>query len=174
MPRMPKQTCGTTVIYYNSRNSIKDLENRIKKLEEALSKKDEEPSEKPDLPDAPITPKPPKPETEMVDIYFYDGFLSPNINNAQGWIKETVPASIKEEGITHIYDPTEEFYPAIAYPESWGELTHIYQGGSTAFDLLDVFEKEVATKDDKKYWHYYFPDSVVASKTVLTFLWPIK
>jgi len=169
MPRMPKQNCGTTVICYSNKSSTKDLENRLKKLEDALLDKD--PSENPDLPNVPDTPEQPEPEVEMVDIYFYDGFLLPNANSAQGWIKETVLASIRKEGITHTYDPAEEFYPAIAYPESWGELAHIYQGGSTAFDLITVFEKEIITKDGKKYWHYYFPDSVVASKTVLTFLW---
>lgn len=171
MPRMPKQTCGTTVIYYNSKNSIKDLENRIKKLEEALSKKDEGPSEKPDVP---TVPDKPKPDVETVDIYFYDGAFSPEDNDyivSQGWVKESVTSTSLKEGIVHIYDPTEEFYPAIAYPESLGELSHIYQGGSTAFDLLEVFKKEIVSKGAKKYWRYYFPDSVVAAKTVLTFLW---
>lgn len=169
MPRMPKQNCGTTVICYSNKSSTKDLENRLKKLEDALLGKD--PSEKPD---APTVPDKPKPDVETVDIYFYDGAFSPEDNDyivSQGWVKESVTVTSLKEGIVHTYDPTEEFYPAIAYPESLGELSHIYQGGSTAFDLLEVFKKKIVSKDDKKYWRYYFPDSVVAAKTVLTFLW---
>lgn len=153
MPRMPRPCCGTTVICYSTnKNSLKNLENRLEKLEEIV------------LDDGPTSTN--------EEVYFYEGSLFPSESLADpGWTKKIVSSSIREEGLTYVYNPTTEFFPALAYPASWGALEHIHQGGPAAFDLLSVFEKTTIAVGDKTYWYYYFPESVVASKTVLTFLW---
>lgn len=172
MPRMPRQTYGTTVICYNNKSSTKDLENRIKKLEEALNKVSSIPTETP--PPTVLPPEHTEVPAELSEVYFYAGLTSPKGSDGTGpeWVKESLASTVCEKGLSHTYTSAlEELFPSVMYPESWGELSCIRQGGALAFDLLDVFVKEHVMKNGIPYLHYYFPDPLVVSEITFNFFW---
>lgn len=172
MPRMPQQIYGTTVICYNNKSSTKDLEDRIKKLEEALDKTFSTPTETP--PPTTIPSEPAEVPTELSEVYFYTGLNSPKGSNGTGpeWVKESLAATVCEKGLSHTYTSAlDEFFLSVMYPESWGELSGIRQRGALAFDLLEVFVKEHVMKNGVPYLHYYFPDPLATSEITFNFFW---
>ena len=90
---------------------------------------------------------------------------------AQGWHEEKVTNKIKETGYTYVFHAENTCFPAFVYPESLGELKHIYQNGLYDFDLIDSFVKTKVKQNNKIYYMYKFPEETFLEDDKFEFLW---